>query len=125
MVSAALPAKSTELLWDRYGIPHIFAPDHASLFHSYGYARMEAHAELLVRLYAQSRGHGAECYGKLQSSVREGGESYVDTIWALLDQVDNTRHADPSATNASGQHHRARSAYTQELSRERPGFECL
>ena len=23
-------AKGTEILWDRYGIPHIFAPDHAS-----------------------------------------------------------------------------------------------
>ena len=32
--SAALPAKGTEILWDRYGIPHMFAPDHAlSLIH--------------------------------------------------------------------------------------------
>ena len=79
LLHAAAPAKGTEILWDRYGIPHIFAPDHASLFHAYGYAQMEAHAELLVRLYAQSRGRGAEYYGNLQSSVREGGESYLDT----------------------------------------------
>src|SRR5438128_4730777 len=68
-VSAApAPAKGTELLWDRYGIPHITAADHPSLFYAYGYAQMEAHSELLLRLYAQARGRGAEFYG----------ESYLD-----------------------------------------------
>jgi acyl-homoserine-lactone acylase len=62
--AAALPAKGTEILWDRYGIPHIFAPDHASLFYAYGYAQMEAHSELLVRLYTQARGRAAELYGE-------------------------------------------------------------
>jgi acyl-homoserine-lactone acylase len=61
--AAAVPASGTEILWDTYGIPHIFAPDHASLFYAYGYAQMEGHAELLVRLYAQARGRGAEFYG--------------------------------------------------------------
>src|SRR5579864_4901328 len=62
------PARGTEILWDRYGIPHITAPDHRSLFYAYGYAQMEAHSELLLRLYAQARGRGAEFYG----------ESYLD-----------------------------------------------
>jgi acyl-homoserine-lactone acylase len=61
--TAAAPAKGTEILWDTYGVPHIFAPDHASLFYAYGYAQMEGHADLLVRLYAQARGRGAEFYG--------------------------------------------------------------
>ena len=61
--AAVAPQKGTEILWDHYGIPHIFAPDHPSLFYAYGYAQMEAHAELLVRLYAQARGRGAEFYG--------------------------------------------------------------
>jgi acyl-homoserine-lactone acylase len=61
--AVAVPDKGTEILWDTYGIPHIFAPDHPSLFYAYGYAQMEAHAELLVRLYAQARGRGAEFYG--------------------------------------------------------------
>ena len=34
-----------------------------SLFYAYGYAQMEAHSELLLRLYAQARGRGAEFYG--------------------------------------------------------------
>ena len=61
--AAVVPEKGTEILWDTYGIPHIFAPDHPSLFYAYGYAQMEGHAELLVRLYAQARGRGAEFYG--------------------------------------------------------------
>ena len=44
---------SAEILWDKYGVPHIFAPDHPSLFQAYGYAQMEAHSELLIRLYAR------------------------------------------------------------------------
>jgi acyl-homoserine-lactone acylase len=64
-VSAApAPTKGTEILWDRYGIPHITASDHPSLFYAYGYAQMEAHSELLLRLYAQARGRGAEFYGE-------------------------------------------------------------
>ena len=64
LVSAASPAKGTEILWDTWGIPHIAAPDHPSLFYAYGYAQMEAHSELLLRLYAQARGRGAEIYGE-------------------------------------------------------------
>src|SRR5262245_66102792 len=48
--------KGTEILWDRYGVPHIFARDHPSLFYAYGYARMEAHSELLLRPEAQAPG---------------------------------------------------------------------
>ena len=62
--AAAPPAKGTEILWDKWGIPHITAADHPSLFYAYGYAQMEAHSELLLRLYAQARGRGAEFYGE-------------------------------------------------------------
>ena len=64
MTSPPTPTKGTEILWDTFGVPHIFAPDHASLFYAYGYAQMEAHAELLIRLYAQARGRAAEFYGE-------------------------------------------------------------
>ena len=62
--AATAPAKGTEILWDHWGIPHIYASDHPSLFYAYGYAQMEAHSELLLRLYAQARGRGAEIYGE-------------------------------------------------------------
>ncbi|MDH4065927.1 MAG: penicillin acylase family protein, partial [Acidobacteriota bacterium] len=79
-------AGGAEILWDRYGVPHIFAPDHASLFHAYGYAQMEAHAELLIRLYAQARGRAAELYGEdyLDSDrwVRSNGLPDTAKTWA-------------------------------------------
>ena len=84
---ASSPAKGTEILWDTYGIPHIFAPDHPSLFYAYGYAQMEAHSELLVRLYAQARGRGAEFYGDayLDSDrwVRTNGIPQKAKQWAV------------------------------------------
>lgn len=79
-------ATGTEILWDRYGVPHIFAPDHTSLFQAYGYAQMEAHSELLVRLYAQARGRSAEFYGAqyLDSDkwVRTNGLPETAKQWA-------------------------------------------
>src|SRR6202040_99299 len=83
---AGVPAKGTEILWDHAGIPHIFAPDHSSLFYAYGYAQMEAHAELLLRLYTQARGRGAEFYGEayLESDrwVRTNGIPARAKVWA-------------------------------------------
>ena len=83
---AVAPAKGTEILWDTYGIPHIFAPDHESLFYAYGYAQMEGHSELLVRLYAQARGRGAEFFGDayLESDrwVRTTGIPQKAKAWA-------------------------------------------
>lgn len=64
----------------------MFAPDHASLFYAYGYAQMEAHSELLVRLYAQARGRAAEYYGEkyLESDrwVRTNGIPQRAKQWA-------------------------------------------
>lgn len=83
---AKVAATGTEILWDKFGIPHIFAPDHASLFTAYGYAQMEAHSELLVRLYAQARGRAAEYYGAeyLDSDkwVRTNGLPDTAKAWA-------------------------------------------
>src|SRR5262245_24595828 len=79
-------ATSTEILWDKYGVPHIFARDYPSLFQAYGYAQMEAHSELLIRLYAQARGRGAEFYGEqyLNSDrwVRTNGLPDTAKKWA-------------------------------------------
>ena len=53
-----------EILWDRWGVPHIFAQDVASAFHAFGWAQMHSHGDLILRLYAQGRGRGAEFYGQ-------------------------------------------------------------
>ncbi len=53
-----------EILWDRYGVPHIFAHEYDKLFYSFGWAQMKNHANLMLRLFAQSRGRAAEYYGE-------------------------------------------------------------
>lgn len=53
-----------EILWDNYGVPHIFARDRDGLAHALGWAQMRNHGDLLLRLYAQARGNGAELFGE-------------------------------------------------------------
>lgn len=56
-------AAQTEILWDRYGIPHIFASDRASMFYAEGWAQAQAQGNLLLMLYGESRGRAAEYWG--------------------------------------------------------------
>jgi acyl-homoserine-lactone acylase len=57
------PARKAEILWDRYGVPHIFAADRASMFYAEGWAQAEAQGNLLLQLYGESRGRAAEYWG--------------------------------------------------------------
>ena len=98
---------ATEILWDEYGIPHIFATDHRGLFYAYGYAQMEAHGELLARLYAQGRGRAAELYGAawLEDDrwVRTNGIPRRATRWARQQSAEflPLLHAFAAGLNAS------------------------
>ena len=66
--------KSTEILWDTYGIPHIYGQDVKSAFRAFGWAQMQSHGNLLLRLYGQARGRAAEYWG----------EDYIDSDrWVL------------------------------------------
>jgi acyl-homoserine-lactone acylase len=58
------PASGAEILWDTYGVPHIFAADREALAHAWGWAQMQNHGDLLLRLYAQARGRAAEHLGQ-------------------------------------------------------------
>ncbi|MBD2625740.1 acylase [Trichormus variabilis] len=60
---SAVP-KSTEILWDTYGIPHIYGNNHQGAFKAFGWAQMQSHANLLLRLYGQARGKAAEYWGE-------------------------------------------------------------
>jgi acyl-homoserine-lactone acylase len=62
---ARVPAPAgAEILWDRYGVPHVFAGDDQSLMRAFGWAQARNHADLLLRLYGQSRGRAAEYWGE-------------------------------------------------------------
>lgn len=55
---------AAEILWDSYGVPHIFASDRNGAARALGWAQMRNHGDLLLRLYAQARGRGAELLGE-------------------------------------------------------------
>src|SRR5918999_1057220 len=58
------PEARTEILWDNWGVPHIFANNEPDLFRAFGYAQMDSHAELLLALHARARGRAAEYWGE-------------------------------------------------------------
>lgn len=53
----------TEILWDAYGIPHVYGSSDAAMYYGFGRAQAEAHGNLILTLYAQARGRGAEFLG--------------------------------------------------------------
>jgi acyl-homoserine-lactone acylase len=62
--SLAAPAYGGgEILWDHYGVGHVYAKSTEGLFYAYGFAQAKSHGEAIVKLYAQARGRAAEYYG--------------------------------------------------------------
>lgn len=60
----AAPKNTTEILWDVWGVPHVFAGDSDGLFRAFGWAQMESHGNLILELYGQARGRAAEYWGE-------------------------------------------------------------
>ncbi|AFZ36189.1 Glutaryl-7-aminocephalosporanic-acid acylase [Stanieria cyanosphaera PCC 7437] len=56
--------KRSEILWDNYGVPHIYGVNSQDAFQAFGWAQMHSHANLLLRLYGQARGRAAEYWGE-------------------------------------------------------------
>jgi acyl-homoserine-lactone acylase len=54
----------TEILWDTYGVPHIYGKNVPSLFQAFGWAQMQSHGNLILRLYGQARGEAAQYWGE-------------------------------------------------------------
>ena len=55
---------TAEILWDTWGVPHIYAPTDAAAFRALGWAQMQAHGDLLLHLYGLARGRAAEYWGE-------------------------------------------------------------
>ena len=65
------PQAHGDIVWDTYGIPHVFAKNTEGLFYGFGYAQAQAHGDLLLHLYGESRGRAAEYWGaKFEASDR-------------------------------------------------------
>ncbi len=56
--------RNVEILWDKFGVAHVYAKNVEGMFYGYGYAQMQSHANLVLKLYGESRGRGAEYWGE-------------------------------------------------------------
>ena len=63
-VTATAAASGPEILWDVWGVPHIYGDSPADVAYGFGWAQMRAHGELLLKLYARARGRAAEYWGE-------------------------------------------------------------
>ncbi|PZU14058.1 MAG: acylase [Sphingobium sp.] len=52
-----------EILWDSFGVPHIYAKTEEGGFYGFGYAQAQSHGNLLLRMYGESRARAAEYWG--------------------------------------------------------------
>jgi len=57
-------SSDTEILWDTFGVPHIFANTAEEMYMAFAEAQMQNHANLMLKLYGQARGRAAEYWGE-------------------------------------------------------------
>ena len=57
---AARPTSGGEILWDKFGVAHVYAKTTEGLFYAYGFAQAKSHGDAVLKLYAQARGRAAD-----------------------------------------------------------------
>ena len=62
-LSAEPSGRGVEILWDKFGVAHVYARNVEGMFFGYGYAQMQSHGDLILKLYGESRGRAAEYWG--------------------------------------------------------------
>ena len=53
-----------EILWDTYGVPHIYATSDNDLYYMSAWGQMKNHGNLILKLYGEARGSSAELWGE-------------------------------------------------------------
>ncbi|GAN94728.1 penicilin amidase [Gluconobacter thailandicus F149-1 = NBRC 100600] len=63
---AAEPTSSDhgQILWDTFGVPHIYGKDEAGTFYGFGWAQAHSYGNIVLKLYGTARGRAAEYWGK-------------------------------------------------------------
>lgn len=56
--------QSDEILWDKWGIPHIYASTDDNLYYMMGWAQMHNHGNLMLKLYGEGRAKSGEYWGE-------------------------------------------------------------
>ncbi|MDQ6703192.1 MAG: penicillin acylase family protein [Pseudomonadota bacterium] len=92
LLSGSALAGEAEILWDQFGIPHIYGPNLLTVVRGLGYAEMENHAETILLNVASARGRSAEYFGPGASNANIQNDITVRTegiprraqFWLLL-----------------------------------------
>jgi len=63
-VEATSSAGNSHIIWDSWGVPHIFAKSEQDIFFADGWTQMQAHANTILKLYGRARGRAAEYWGE-------------------------------------------------------------
>ena len=83
-----------EILWDTWGVPHVYGEDPEGALYAFGWAQAEAHGDLLLGLYAVARGRAAELHGPERAEqdrlVRTLGIPALGEAW-LAEQTPEER----------------------------------
>jgi acyl-homoserine-lactone acylase len=87
--------QAVDILWDTWGIPHIYGTDNESVFYGFGWTQMHNHGDLILRLYAEARGESAQYLGEaaLENDVYMHTLGVPTRSQALYDaQPDDIKH---------------------------------
>ncbi len=76
--------RPTEILWDRWGIPHIYATSNVEAFRAFGWAQAHSHGNLVLRLYGEARGRAAEYWGEGKASGDDRSNLESDRFVRLM-----------------------------------------
>jgi acyl-homoserine-lactone acylase len=79
--AAQSPAEETphgEVLWDTFGVPHVYGKNEAGVFYGFGWAQAQSHGNIVLHLYGEARGRAAEYWG----------EKYVESDrWVVTNSI--------------------------------------
>jgi acyl-homoserine-lactone acylase len=96
LLSGGALAGEAEILWDQFGIPHIYGPDVLTVVRGLGYAEMENHAETILMNVAAARGKSAKYFGPGANNANINNDITVRTegipdrakLWLLTGGID-------------------------------------
>jgi acyl-homoserine-lactone acylase len=99
-------AGKTEILWDKLGVPHIYAASREEMFRAHGWAQMQNQSNLLLRLYGESRGRAAEYWGpsylELDRWVQTNGVPERAKLWYDAQDPQFRKYLDAFAAGING-----------------------
>ncbi len=71
-VTAAPKTGRGEILWDSYGVPHVYGKDEAAVFYGFGWAQAQNHGDIVVHLYGESGGGRRSTGGRSSPTATAG-----------------------------------------------------